>query len=589
MLQKEQILSILKKYGYYSLNRAPFLYQDQDGIGIYFVWPIKHFGNLERVLYFHTEEEVEEEVFKYWWFQNNKEKYFLETVFDNYEVKNPKVSYKYKGNTLTIEFMKNFQISENTLKNPKDTLKKRQLLRTSTILILVLKEKIKKQNEVYLKVNEMSETLKRLKNDFSSKLSLYKKGISNYSENLELLTDEQDESEKLLKQLHNELITLDTVEDIRKFIKMLFHYLSNIESSTATLQNKYLLMRYPYEIEDISKKIRILDETLNSKKKLFPQKQDLLSELQAIDNASQCKKMVNLKVFIEKEKKQIQSKYQNRETIDENVLGDYVVNFEKLSIELPSMIEDNDYEEFDKEELLAKLKRAFDELDEKEKSACFIASSFLRDCLMVLIEKKLDKVFEVSDVISKLVLMNRITLFNDAYTTLDHYVNAKIRVKYFGLIKMKSFETFMSSLLEVIPTLKNIELNLSKSFYGYYINRNESIINLYLKNIVHLNKKTSHIAKFMPNVPVYYSPVSIVRQLDIINNFELVERKNDTIFLVRNRVGIKSNSKKTNVIQYEKEKIEKKECLIVESLREKNRCEYSEDLIFNKEDGGLYE
>lgn len=589
MLQKEQVLSILKKYGYYSLNRAPFLYQNQENIGIYFVWPNKHYGNLERVLYFKKEEEVEEEVFKYWWYQNNKEKYSLTVVFDNYEVCNPIVNYYYKGTSLTIEMMKNFNEEGTNLKDPKDTIKKRQLLRTSTILILVLKEKLRIQNEIYLKVSEMKETIETLKKEYKKKLSLYKKGFSEAAETFELLVDNHDESEKLLKELHNELISLDSVEDIRNFIKMLFQYLEKLESSSITLQNRYLLNRYPYEIEDLRKKIVILEDALNIKKKLFQSKQDLFEQLNIVDNMSECKKMVNLKIFIEKERKQVQYKYQNRGSIDENVLGDYLVNFEKLNIELPTMIENNDFEEFDKEELFTKLKKTFDSFTEEEKSACFVASSFLRECLIVLIGKNLDKEFNISQVISKLVLDNKIHIFNDAYMALDHYTNAKIRVKYFSVIKMKSFETFMSSLIEVLKMLKNLELNLPKSFYGYYIDRNKSIVNLYLKNIVHLNKKTSYIAKFMPNVPIYYSPVSVVRQLDIINNNELVERKNDTIFFIKEDVGIKNNHKKTTVVQYEKDKISKESYFIVHSLKEKNRCEYYEDMIYNKEDGGLYE
>ena len=93
----------------------------------------------------------------------------------------------------------------------------------------------------------------------------------------------------------------------------------------------------------------------------------------------------------------------------------------------------------------------------------------------------------------------------------------------------------------------------------------------------------------MPNVPIYYSPVCITRQLDIVNNNEFVERPNDIIFLLKDMVSIKTNDDKTVVIKYEKDKTSKDDCFIVHSLKEKNRCVYYEDWMYNREDGGLYE
>lgn len=589
MIDKQVILSVLKKYGYYSMNRAPFLYQDEENIGIYFVWPHKHFGNLERVFFFSTLEEVEEEVYKYWWFMNNKDNYSIAVEFDDYETKTPNVNYIYRGSSLSVETMKNFSISTTLVKDPSDTLKKRQLLRTATILILVLKEKVRIQNETYLKVAEMAETLKKLKSEYKNKLSLYKKGTKDETENLELLKDNPDEGEKLLTKLNSDLASLETVEDIRTFINTLFQYLTNLESSLSAIQNTYLLNRYPFEIDDLRKKIGILDDALNEKKKLFQNKQDPFTLLNSIDTFSQCKKMVDVKVFTEKEQKEIKEKYQNREAIDENVLGDYIVSFEKLNITLPPVIENKYYEEFDKVDLYRNLKTMFDELSEKERSACYVASSFLRECLIVLMEKNADTELNINEVISRIVLDKQIHLFNDAYNTLDYYVNAKIRVKYFSIIKMKTFESFMLSLIEVIQILKGLHQTLNKSFYAYYIDRDKRIVNLYLKNIVHLNKKSSYIARFMPNVPIYYSPISITRQLDIMNNNELVERQTDTIFLLKDMISIKTNADKTVVVNYEKESVSKEDCTVVHSIKEKNRCCYYEDMIYNNEDGGLYE
>lgn len=588
MLKKEQVLEILKKYGFYSLNRAPYLYQTKDEIGVYFIWPNKHYGNLERVLCFNTIEELEEEVFKYWWYFSNKEKVALEVEFDNYETISPHVIYKYKNTILTSEIMRKFEEMRKNFADPKEILKRKQLLRTANILILVLKEKCKTQHEIYLKINQMGEELKKLNNTYQRKLKQYQNEKEEIIESYELLMDDNDETEKVVHHLQDELSSLETEKEIREFINMLFTYLSDLETSESHLQNVYLLNRYPYEIEDMKKKIAILDTAIKSKKKLFKSKQNPLEAIKEIESNSPCKKMVNINIYIEKERKQIIEKYQNREEINENVLGDYLVNFENLNIPLPEIIQSNVLEEIEKEELLEKLKTMHSKLSKKEKSACYVATSFLKDCLNILIEKDTIHELNISDVISKLILSNQMDLFNDAFTTLDNYINAKVRVKYFSILNINTFENFISSLIDTIRTLNNINMKLEKVLHGYYLEKEKGIINFHLKNIYNYKTKNSYLVTLMPNAPLYYSPINIVKQLDIIESTELVERENDTIFLVRNKINIETKNSKITVVKYEKEKVmNKKEYIVVTEMKEKNRCNYYEDRIYNKETGEL--
>lgn len=590
MLKKEQVLEILKKYGFYSLNRAPYLYQTKDEIGVYFIWPNKHYGNLERVLCFDDVEKLEEEVYKYWWYFSNKDKVALEVEFDNYEVLSPRIIYKHKGTILTSELMKKFYESQKSFADPKEILKRKQLTRTANILILILKEKCKSQNATYIKVTEMAEELKKLNNTYNRKLKQYQNEKGEFPESYELLMDDQDESEKLVHNLQDELSSLETESQIREFITTMFTYLSDLETSESHLQNVYLLNRYPYEIEDMKKKISILDSAIKSKKKLFKNKQDPLSALKEIENNSPCKKMVNINVYVEKERKQILEKYQNRENIDENVLGDYLVNFEKLNIEVPPIIQSNSLEEIEGKELFEKLKTMYSKLNKKEKSACFVATSFLKDCLNILIEKDSIHELKVSDVISKLILANQIDLFNEAFTILDTYINAKVRVKYFSILNINTFENFINSLIDCIRTLNNMNMNMDKVIHGYYTEKDKEkgMVNFHLKNIYNYKNKNSYIATLMPKTPLYYSPVNIVKQLDIIESTELVERENDTIFLLRNKVNIETKSGKIIVAKFEKEKVlNKKEYIVVTEMKEKNHCNYYEDRIYNKENGGL--
>ena len=254
-------------------------------------------------------------------------------------------------------------------------------------------------------------------------------------------------------------------------------------------------------------------------------------------------------------------------------------------IVVPDMVQNTFVEEFDQEDLYKCLQESYEKLSDSEKSACFVASSYLRDCLNVLIVKNAQYDASINDVISKLILSNQMDLFNEAFVTLDHYVNTKIRIKYFSVLNINSFEAFLKSLIEVIRILEQINMHLEKSFSGYYNNKEKGIIPLHLKNIYNYNSsKFSYVVTLLPKVPLYYSPVSIVKVVDILENTELVERENETIFLLKNKISIKTKPDKAMVVKYEIDHfIKRKDYNLVSTVKEKNKAIYYEDMVYNKE------
>lgn len=584
MLKREDILKILKKYGFYSLNRAPYLYQDKEHLGIYFIWPNKQYGNLERVIFFHDEESVEEELFKYWWFLENKEKYNIEIEFDNYEILAPKIIYKYKNSVISKKEMQNFDLFLESYVDPKEEITRKQLVRSADILISILKEKFKIQNETYQKVSEYAATCLELNNTYLKKLSEYKKDKKEIHEEYEVLVDNLDDNEDLVNRLYDELGSIHNFDELRDFINNLAHYIKEIDMSEAHFQNVYLLNRYPYEIEDIKKKITVLENHLSLRKKLFKGKKDALEELKKIDLSSECTKMVNINVYITKEKKKITEKYQNEKTVSEEFLGDYLIEFLNMEIPIPPSIDvKGAIEEIDKKRLILTVRKYYDKLNAQEKSACFVASSFLRESLSVLVSLDAVNELNTNETISKIILNQKIDLFNEAYQILDYYANTKIRVKYFSILKMNSFETFMASLVEVLRILKNIEMKIDKSFFAYFTSMDKEVIPLYLKNVFYYSHKTSYIGIVSPNTPFYYSPVEIVSKIDILDNTELMERDNDAIFLLKEKIKTERKKDKLVVVKYEKETVlNKKDYVVVSSMKEKSRCNYYENMIYNK-------
>ncbi len=586
MLKKEDILKVLKKYGFYSLNRAPYLYQSDGRLGVYFVWPNKQYGHLERVSYFEDEASVEEAIFKYWWFTNNKDQYCITVEFDDYEIVNPTIIYKYKNCILTVEEMRNFSAFLEQYVDPKEELIRKQLSRSVTILLSLLKEKYKEQNETFSKVTEYSENLRTLTNTFYQKLKEYQRDKKEEALESEVLIDTHDDSEEVIKRLEEEFKMLTGFDEIRDFINTLAHCIKELDFSEAHFQNVYLLNRYPYEIQDVTKKIEVLNQQLKMRKKIFKSKKDALEELESIDHTSECNKMIPVELFIETEKKKVQEKYDLIKEVSEEFLGDYLATFLESQITLPPAIHvEGTIEEIDKKRLIATVKKAYEKLSETEKSACFVAScAILRECLHVLMSLGALNEININETISKIIVNQKIDLFNTAYQTLDYYTNAKLRVKYFSILKMNSFETFMLSLVDVARVLKKIEFKIDKSFFAYFTNVDKEVIPLYLKNVFYSSHKTSYIGIVHPETPFYYSPVEIVSKIDILDNTELLERESDTIFLLKEKIDVQRKPDKLVVVKFEKERLEhNKDYTVILQMKEKSRCNYIENVIYKKQ------
>ena len=585
MLKKEQILKILKKYGFYSLNRAPYLYQHKEEFGVYFLWPHLHYGNLERVLFFEDEESLEEEVYKYWWFLNHKNQIDIEIQFNNYEILSPQVNYLIDNVSYSREMMKNYKKQDSKKGETRVSLRLKKLERTATIIISILKEKFKLQNDTYFKVLELQENLNQLKNEYNKKFSELQKDSTSFSEAYELLSDEEDDSSKLANTLQNELLECHTDEELLNFIQMLFSYLVSVETSEVNIQNNYLLQRYPYEIEDIKKKIEILDNSLSSKKRVMKQKQNIMDLLEDVDKNSACKKMINVNLYIDKEKKRIEDLYNQCKSINEVNLGDYILNFANANIIVPPMIEEPEYKiDISKEELCSQVKQQYASLSKKEKAACHVAASFLKESLNILSDFSDLNLLSPSEVISRLIVNKQIDVFKDGYHYIEHYLNTKFRVKYMSILKIDSFENFIVSLIDVLQILDKINLQLAHSLNGYYNHKEKEILPFYLKNLSYFELKESYIIEIQKNTNIYYSPIQILKPLDILENNELVLRENEMFFLLKHKVNIQTTDDKICVVKYNKNKvIKKKDYICITEMKVKNECIFYNDVITKKE------
>ena len=68
-VEKEVLQKILYKYGFYSLNKEPFLYVKNNEIGISFSFKDPFYGELTRIFLPKSIEEAEDFLAKYSWYK----------------------------------------------------------------------------------------------------------------------------------------------------------------------------------------------------------------------------------------------------------------------------------------------------------------------------------------------------------------------------------------------------------------------------------------------------------------------------------------------------------------------------------------
>ena len=75
-------------YGFYSLNKEPFLYEKETELGIAYTFKDDFFGELTRIYVPKNEEEATDFLAKYSWYKKYGQKYQIEIKLSDYKKNN---------------------------------------------------------------------------------------------------------------------------------------------------------------------------------------------------------------------------------------------------------------------------------------------------------------------------------------------------------------------------------------------------------------------------------------------------------------------------------------------------------------------
>ncbi len=338
-MKKEELLKLLNKYGFYSFRKEPFIYEGKDGIGFSYSFKDPFYGQLTRLFLPKSLAEAEDFLAKYYWYKKYSDTYSVFLVLDDYRCVAPGVHMEYHGKDMSLADL-NQLLVEPKEKNEKDKAYLRKVRRTLLLLLEVLKEKLRLQNQTYHNLLKLTNNYIDKENEFQEKWSRYqKKGFEPLkhveAENIDFAIDPSlQDYENEIRQ-NNDINALESLVD--GIVDMIYH----LEIDEGYLQNKYELIKLPLQIQVLKRKIQIMDDFLSRKKALFGRKEDDLAKMLVdVEQESTLKNIVSFEHYKDNEEKRIAEKYAVIPDLDIRTIGDFLVEFDNLKVSEPTFVDD---------------------------------------------------------------------------------------------------------------------------------------------------------------------------------------------------------------------------------------------------------
>ncbi len=435
-MDRESILNLFHKYGYYSQDKEPFIYDNNGSLGICFSYRDSYYGFLTRVFDVHNLGEAEDFLRKYTWYNKNRKKFPLEIKLSDYKIINPKIMFFCEEQELSYESM--IKLDSTNVLPSKDKMYLEKLKRTASILISILKLKIKTQEDTSNNLLKIKEQYYDALEELESKLALYhkrydKKAISKDKEEEPIFDVHIDE---LLKTLQS----MNDVKEIESFINELIAKLKNTETDEKFIANKYDLISLPLKIDEVNQKIKYLDSLLSKKRGVFSKKEGYEEEFKKIHDNSELNRIVSFEHFLKNELVRIEEKYAMIPELDLRTTGDFFVDFDNLNIKLPKMIGEKRNVHY--EDIMMDLEKNYELRSREEKNILILYHS-----LFYKLKYYLD--YQDYPSISYLV--------NDLYNVLKNENNLLIKIQYLNFLDTYSIDAFLNSLRKSFAMIKSFE------------------------------------------------------------------------------------------------------------------------------------
>ncbi len=538
-VQKEELLKLMYKYGFHSLNKEPFLYDGEQGVGVAVTFKNPFYGMLSRIYIPKNNEEAEEFLAKYCWYKKNGQNYNIQIELNDYEIKDPEITFTQSGKKLSSKEMHDFEKYSFKESSPKKKNYIQKLKRSALILLQVIAQKIDIQNKTY-------QNLVNLTNQYEEKLYELNKKKQEYEKKdlklkqTEKLSDEITDYQGQIQEMEQNVRQINSEEELKDYIESLIAFLKELETSDSLIQNKYELIRKPIEIESLEEQIKEVEQ-LKRKKGMFGKKENLDEILEKIKQQSTLKEIVTFATYRENELKRIEEKYALIPDMDIRTIGDFFAEFDNLNIQEPLLEEDPENPSY--ELTMKKLELSFTNYSKEEQKILILYHSLLKD---------------IYDLILKGNPNNAIKEFIELIKNPN---NILIKIKFFKNIDISSVERCRQSIIKELSNLQKIQAEkLLADINVFFKNGRDLDETLMIKSSnkrtlapssITTNNELIYIAKLKKDTQVYFVPTEIT--YDIEQEDTLILKQNQPLILIDLQKN-KINDEKSDilkVVQYE--------------------------------------
>jgi len=548
-VKQEDLLKLFHKYGFQSLKKEPFLYVNNDTVGITYTLRTSFYGNLNRIYIPKDARACESFLAKYCWYKKYNSKNLVDAKLTNYQSKFSSIKYLDGDVELNKTDLLNFKEKEEIISvemSNKDKAYLKKIKRTFFILVSVIEEKIKIQNITYQNLIALTNEYIEKQNEWNRKFSKIKK--YNF-EPLEKVSDVVPESnyEETLMDWKEQVKILNDKESIEDYIKELVGFLKSLELDDGLLKNKFQLIKLPLEINHLKEKIQVL-ETYSPKKGLFGKKASIDTILNEMDQKNESQSIVSLEHYIENEKKRIDEKYQMIPDLDVRTIGDFFIEFDNLKIDEPIFEIDLPIEKeakFSYEEIMKSLEMSFQKREKQEQD------------LLIAYEYILKNVMTGNE-------QTRKSNIEDFMNTLMNPNNIMARIKYFKDVSFDNLDSFTNSVQNIIEKAKMIPTDNLLGNINIFWKGNEDhdrILKASSKRFLAPTQnvgenKINYIGKLNKGVELLFVPFELKK--DFLSGDALILQSNRPFFLI----DLEKNEWKENendIIKVKNYEIQKKE------------------------------
>ncbi len=576
IVEIEVIKKALTKYGFHSFKKEPFLYAKNNEIGISYTFKDSLYGELTRIFLPDSLEDLEEFLGKYSWYKKYGQKYQVEIKLSDYKIKNPKISFIKDNKEYNIEELINlsngkFTENENNDRK-KDNIYIRKLKRTLFLLVEIIKEKIKIQEDT-------QRNLWKLKQEYQQKYNQYIQLKKEYYKlkNVELISEKKEEdlpdySSKII-EMTNEISQTEDKASLECQIDNLLSFIKGLETSKILINNKYELIKLPLELEKIEKKIAIIEKASKKKRGLFNKKENIEDKLKEVEEKSITKQIVSYENYEKNELERIEEKYAMIPELDKRTIGDFLIEFDNLKIKEPEFTEKEEEKILSYEETMTYLEENFEKRSFEEKKVLTMYHSFLR----------------------KMILDETMTYTRDLEDFINHLENPNnilFKLKYFKNIETVNTERCLESLKKEAKKILEISPDILKGDINVFFKDNKVIcssdfISASNKRILaptqYQGEDINYIALLKKNAKVYFIPNEIT--YDIENDDVFIQRKNQPFFLIDLKKNIIKypNSDIIKIIRYQNETTSEDKMTIVTDLISTKVDQYRDIIIEGKD------